>query len=246
MIETPRAACGPTRSPRRPTSSRFGTNDLTQMTFGFSRDDVEGRMMAGLPRARAAEAQPVRDHRRARRRRAGQARRPSGAGKAKPGLKLGVCGEHGGDPESIALFREAGLDYVSLLAVPGADRPAGRGPGGAGAPVAVRSPAARLADRRRGVSLRTAIVITASRARAPWSLDRGGRDLRLIAHPHQPKEPTRCSPPSLCAFAAECRRSAPRRTSPTSTSSRGTGSPCSASSPPWSSSTCCSSTARRT
>ena len=68
---------------------------------------------AGLPGAGPAQAQPVRDHRPERRRRAGQASAPSAAGKVKKKLKLGVCGEHGGDPESIALFYEAGLDYVS-------------------------------------------------------------------------------------------------------------------------------------
>ena len=83
------------------------------MTFGFSRDDVEGRMMPAYLEARAAEAQPVRDDRPGRRRRAGEARRRQRGRKAKPDLKLGVCGEHGGDPESIDLFCEAGLDYVS-------------------------------------------------------------------------------------------------------------------------------------
>ena len=60
-----------------------------------------------------AQAQPVRDHRPGRRRRAGARSAPQRGRKTKPGLKLGVCGEHGGDPESIAFFYEAGLDYVS-------------------------------------------------------------------------------------------------------------------------------------
>ena len=49
--------------------------------------------------------------------------------KTKPELKLGICGEHGGDPESIEFFYRAGLDYVSLLPLPGADRPTGSRPG---------------------------------------------------------------------------------------------------------------------
>ena len=69
--------------------------------------------MTRVPRAGPAQAQPVRDHRPGRRRRAGAHRRGSGDGRPSPTLKLGVCGEHGGDPESITLFYDAGLDYVS-------------------------------------------------------------------------------------------------------------------------------------
>ena len=78
MIETPRAALRADEIAEEADFFRFGTNDLTQMTFGFSRDDVEGRMMPRLPRAGAAEAQPVRDHRPGRRRRARAARRRAG------------------------------------------------------------------------------------------------------------------------------------------------------------------------
>ena len=68
---------------------------------------------AGVPRAGSAEAQPVRDHRPERCRRARSHRCRSVAAATKKNLKLGVCGEHGGDPESIQLFYDAGLDYVS-------------------------------------------------------------------------------------------------------------------------------------
>ncbi|MDQ6728572.1 MAG: pyruvate, phosphate dikinase [Actinomycetota bacterium] len=112
MIETPRAALRAGDIAEEADFFSFGTNDLTQMTFGFSRDDVESRLMPAylgqglLPRnpfetidaAGVGELVKLAAER-------GRA--------AKPGLKLGVCGEHGGDPESITLFTEAGLDYVS-------------------------------------------------------------------------------------------------------------------------------------
>ena len=104
MIETPRAALRADEIAEVADFFSFGTNDLTQMTFGFSRDDVEGRMMPPTSRQGLLEAQPVRDHRPGRRRRAGEASAPQRGRKTKPDLKLGVCGEHGGDPESIALF----------------------------------------------------------------------------------------------------------------------------------------------
>jgi pyruvate,orthophosphate dikinase len=112
MIETPRAALRADEIAEESDFFSFGTNDLTQMTFGFSRDDVEGRMMnayleQGLLKRNPFETIDV-----------------PGVGelvklgaqrgrKVKPDLKLGVCGEHGGDPESIELFYRAGLDYVS-------------------------------------------------------------------------------------------------------------------------------------
>ena len=79
MIETPRAAIRADEIAEEADFFSFGTNDLTQMTFGFSRDDVESRHDARVPRARAAEAQPVRDDRPVRGRRARQDRRPSAA-----------------------------------------------------------------------------------------------------------------------------------------------------------------------
>jgi len=112
MIETPRAAIRADEIAEEADFFSFGTNDLTQMTFGFSRDDVESKMMPayleqGLLKRNPFETIDV-----------------GGVGElvklgatrgrsVKKGLKLGVCGEHGGDPESIALFYEAGLDYVS-------------------------------------------------------------------------------------------------------------------------------------
>ncbi|HUA96011.1 MAG TPA: pyruvate, phosphate dikinase, partial [Acidimicrobiales bacterium] len=112
MIETPRAALRAGEIAEAADFFSFGTNDLTQMTFGFSRDDVEGRMMTAyleeglLPRNpfEVVDADGVGE----------LVRLGTERGRAtRPGLKVGVCGEHGGDPESIATFAAAGLDYVS-------------------------------------------------------------------------------------------------------------------------------------
>jgi len=112
MIETPRAALRADEIAEEADFFSFGTNDLTQMTFGFSRDDVEGRMMVAYLEQGLLKRNPF------------ETIDPTGVGElvrigaergrqTRPDLKLGVCGEHGGDPESIALFADAGLDYVS-------------------------------------------------------------------------------------------------------------------------------------
>jgi pyruvate,orthophosphate dikinase len=112
MIETPRAALVAAEIAEVADFFSFGTNDLTQMTFGFSRDDVEGRMMSAylelglLARNpfETVDADGVGE----------LVRIGTARGRAtKPELKVGVCGEHGGDPLSIATFYDAGLDYVS-------------------------------------------------------------------------------------------------------------------------------------
>ena len=112
MIETPRAALRAAEIAEVADFFSFGTNDLTQMTFGFSRDDVEGRMMDAyldlglLPRNPfdVVDFDGVGE----------LVRLGTERGRStKPGLKVGVCGEHGGDPQSIGLFYDAGLDYVS-------------------------------------------------------------------------------------------------------------------------------------
>jgi len=112
MIETPRAAIRADQIAEQADFFSFGTNDLTQMTFGFSRDDVESRMMPayleqGLLKRNPFETIDVEGVGELVKLGAQRGRQ------TKPDLKLGVCGEHGGDPESIALFYEAGLDYVS-------------------------------------------------------------------------------------------------------------------------------------
>jgi pyruvate,orthophosphate dikinase len=112
MIETPRAALRAADIAHDADFFSFGTNDLTQMTLGFSRDDVEGRMMAAYLEKGLLPHNPF------------ETIDADGVGElvrmgvqrgrsTRPTLKIGVCGEHGGDPESISLFADAGLDYVS-------------------------------------------------------------------------------------------------------------------------------------
>jgi pyruvate,orthophosphate dikinase len=112
MIETPRAALVAGEIAEVADFFSFGTNDLTQMTFGFSRDDVEGRMMNAYLEQGLLRANPFENVDAAG---VGQlVRMAVKAGRAtKPKLKCGVCGEHGGDPASIDVFYQAGLDYVS-------------------------------------------------------------------------------------------------------------------------------------
>ncbi|MCK4176486.1 pyruvate, phosphate dikinase [Aciditerrimonas ferrireducens] len=112
MIETPRAALRAGEIAEVAEFFSFGTNDLTQLTFGFSRDDVEGRMMSAYLAKGLLPANPF------------ETVDPEGVGELvrlacergrahRPDLKLGVCGEHGGDPASIEVFAGAGVDYVS-------------------------------------------------------------------------------------------------------------------------------------
>jgi pyruvate,orthophosphate dikinase len=112
MIETPRAAiCADVIAPGADFFS-FGTNDLTQMTLGFSRDDVESRIMGEYLDRGLLGANPFQT---IDRQGVGELvlRAARDARAVDPDIKLGVCGEHGGDPRSIELFAEAGLDYVS-------------------------------------------------------------------------------------------------------------------------------------
>ena len=112
MIELPRAAVCADEIAEHADFFSFGTNDLTQTTIGISRDDAEGAFLSTYLDERIVAANPFAsidaDG-------VGQLVR-MGATKGrsvKPALKLGVCGEHGGDPKSIAVFDSMGLDYVS-------------------------------------------------------------------------------------------------------------------------------------
>lgn len=112
MIELPRAALTAGRIAEHADFFSFGTNDLTQTTWGLSRDDVEASLLAAYQKTGIVPASPfdVLD-------REGVGRLvhiATAEGRAsRPGLPLGVCGEHGGDPDSISFFHEAGIDYVS-------------------------------------------------------------------------------------------------------------------------------------
>jgi pyruvate,orthophosphate dikinase len=112
MIEVPRAALRAEGVAEFADFFSFGTNDLTQMTLGFSRDDIEGRIMTSYVEQGLLKTNPF------------ETLDTLGVGelvrlaaergrKTKPDLKLGVCGEHGGDPESIYFLYDCGLDYVS-------------------------------------------------------------------------------------------------------------------------------------
>ncbi|GHJ14222.1 MULTISPECIES: pyruvate, phosphate dikinase [unclassified Micromonospora] len=127
MIEVPRAALTAGQIAEAAEFFSFGTNDLTQMAWGFSRDDVEGAFfwrylelgIFGISPFESIDADGV----------GRLVRIAAEEGRAaRPGLKLGVCGEHGGDPDSVHFFHEVGLDYVSCspFRVPVARLEAGR------------------------------------------------------------------------------------------------------------------------
>ncbi|MGO4420815.1 putative PEP-binding protein, partial [Streptomyces sp. MCAF7] len=112
MIELPRAALTAAQIAESADFFSFGTNDLTQTVWGFSRDDVEGSFFTaylekgifGVSPFETIDKDGV----------GSLVRSAAEAGRAtRPDLKLGVCGEHGGDPESVHFFHEVGLDYVS-------------------------------------------------------------------------------------------------------------------------------------
>jgi pyruvate,orthophosphate dikinase len=112
MIELPRAAVAADEIAEEAEFFSFGTNDLTQTTFGFSRDDVEGKFLARYLEDKVLAANPF------------ESLDERGVGelvqfacergrKTREDLKLGICGEHGGDPASVGFFHRVGLDYVS-------------------------------------------------------------------------------------------------------------------------------------
>ena len=112
MIEVPRGALTADEIALHAEFFSFGTNDLTQMTFGYSRDDAEGKFLMAYVQRGILPANPFQTLDRAG---VGQLMRVAveKGRKARPDLKIGTCGEHGGDPESIAFCHELGLKYVS-------------------------------------------------------------------------------------------------------------------------------------
>ena len=112
MIEVPRAALTADEIARQADFFSFGTNDLTQTTLAFSRDDAEGKFLTRYLARNILSSNPF------------ETLDQGGVGKliemaatlsrgVKPTIKLGICGEHGGDPESVKFCHRAGLDYVS-------------------------------------------------------------------------------------------------------------------------------------
>jgi pyruvate,orthophosphate dikinase len=111
MIEVPRGAVTADEIAQEAQFFSFGTNDLTQMTFGFSRDDI-GKFLGIYQERKILDRDPF------------QSIDTVGVGqlvamavekgrKTRPDIKLGICGEHGGDPSSIHFFHKVGLKYVS-------------------------------------------------------------------------------------------------------------------------------------
>ena len=111
MIELPRAAVSADRIAKEAEFFSFGTNDLTQMSYGLSRDD-SGKFLPTFLDRKIYESDPFEKF------------DIQGTGRlveyavrlgheARPDIHMGVCGEHGGDPSSIEFFQQAGLDYVS-------------------------------------------------------------------------------------------------------------------------------------
>ncbi|MBI2571076.1 MAG: pyruvate, phosphate dikinase [Candidatus Schekmanbacteria bacterium] len=111
MIEVPRAALTADEIGAVAEFFSFGTNDLTQMTFGFSRDDA-GPFLAAYEQRGVMKSDPFQS---IDERGVGQLMKMaiSKGRSAKPNLKIGICGEHGGDPQSVAFCHHAGTDYVS-------------------------------------------------------------------------------------------------------------------------------------
>ena len=111
MIEVPRGAVTAGEIAREAQFFSFGTNDLTQLAFGYSRDDV-GKFLGVYQERKILARDPF------------QSIDTVGVGElvemavergraARPDIKLGICGEHGGDPSSVHFFHKVGLDYVS-------------------------------------------------------------------------------------------------------------------------------------
>ncbi len=111
MIEVPRGALTADEIAREAEFFSFGTNDLTQMTFGYSRDDAEGGFLLKYVEDKILPVNPFQTLDDAV---AGLMKIAVEKGRAtRPDLEIGICGEHGGDPESIAKCERIGLDYVS-------------------------------------------------------------------------------------------------------------------------------------
>ncbi|MGI8553125.1 MAG: putative PEP-binding protein, partial [Dehalococcoidia bacterium] len=112
MIETPRAALTAAALAQEAEFFSFGSNDLTQMTFGYSRDDAEGKFLSFYLEQGILSVNPFSELDRDGVGRLMQIAVEDGR-RSRPNLSLGLCGEHGGDPASIAFCHAIGLNYVS-------------------------------------------------------------------------------------------------------------------------------------
>jgi pyruvate,orthophosphate dikinase len=149
MIELPRAALCAGAIAQEVDFLSFGTNDLTQMTFGFSRDDARKFLDAYIEAGILAKDPFITLDREG----VGALMQMAieSARAAKPAIKIGVCGEHGGDPESIEFLETLGLDYLSCS-------PA-------------RIPAARLAIAQTTIAREGNLATMAPRESSPRVLD---------------------------------------------------------------------------
>ena len=131
MIEVPRAALTADEIARQADFFSFGTNDLTQMTLAFSRDDAEGKFLTHYLQTDLLKSNPF------------EKLDQVGVGQliamavqkgrsVKPELKTGICGEHGGEPSSVKFCHRDRPELRQLQPVPGAAGPAGGRAGGAG------------------------------------------------------------------------------------------------------------------
>ena len=181
MIELPRAALRADEIAAEADFFSFGTNDLTQTTLGFSRDDAEGKFLTYYLEHGILERNPF------------EVIDEGGVGdlmrigvergrSAKPGVKMGICGEHGGEPRSVAFCHRLGLDYVSCspYRVPVARLAAAQAALAEQASPPSRSAASRPARRRDRRSQRRRRPSTASRVRVSGgsSRKRARRDRR--------------------------------------------------------------------
>ena len=112
MIELPAAALSAGEIAQEAEFFSFGTNDLTQTTFGLSRDDC-GKIINAYVKAEDLAGGPVCGARSEARGPSAEARHQGRPRATREKLKVGICGEHGGDPSSIEVCAEAGLNYVS-------------------------------------------------------------------------------------------------------------------------------------
>jgi pyruvate,orthophosphate dikinase len=112
MIEIPRAALTADEIARDAEFFSFGTNDLTQTTFGYSRDDAEGKFLLKYIEMGILPTNPFQELDRAGVGKLMQMAVQAGR-EARPDLEIGICGEHGGDPSSVEFCHGIGLDYVS-------------------------------------------------------------------------------------------------------------------------------------